>query len=160
MKINVFLMVFAVLFSQAAWGDGNAETSNFSTYANAPIDNSSSPAKDDAEQMKAETIEAMKASGPAPALPAVSQDENPSMRAIPLKWQGCAIDSDCTAAVVDCVSWEPVNKSYLDKIPRDSKICSQSIDPGFQPQAVCLAKHCVTTEQTTTVSWQEWLNER
>jgi hypothetical protein len=75
---------------------------------------------------------------------------------IPMDWQTCGADSDCTAAVVDCLTWDPVNKKYLSKLSNwDS--CSESIDPGFQPQAVCSHNRCRTTDNTTSVSWPEWL---
>ncbi|MBF0504612.1 MAG: hypothetical protein HQL14_05865 [Candidatus Omnitrophica bacterium] len=86
-------------------------------------------------------------------------DSQPVSQGVPARWQACAKDNDCTAVVVDCVSWEPLNKKYLPKFFKDLNSCLASIDPGFQPQVLCVDRACKTTGKTTHVSWEEWLNE-
>ncbi len=88
------------------------------------------------------------------------QDTKPSgLQSIPGRWKACDADSECTAGVVDCVSWEALNKKYLHKLGKDLNACVASIDPGFQPQTACVAKTCQTTNKSTNVSWEEWLND-
>jgi hypothetical protein len=77
---------------------------------------------------------------------------------IPAAWRACQADRDCTAVAADCATWEPVNKKYLSKFTKYLNSCTSSIDPGFQPQAVCNAKACQTTDKTTGVSWKEWIS--
>lgn len=87
------------------------------------------------------------------------QDAGPGLPAVPRAWKTCSADSDCTAAVADCVSWEPLNKKYLDKISENLKSCTPSVDPGFQPKTVCVHRVCKTTQEITGVSWAEWLSK-
>jgi hypothetical protein len=88
------------------------------------------------------------------------RDSKPVMLpGIPAKWKTCALDSECTAVVADCVSWDVLNKKYLNKIYRNLNSCSESVDPGFKPEVVCVDRRCKTTQKTTDVSWEEWLNE-
>jgi hypothetical protein len=88
----------------------------------------------------------------------VNADSPPVLQGISAKWQVCTTDSDCTATVADCATWEALNKKYLSKIAKNLKLCSVSIDPGFQPETVCVAKACKTTDKNTQVSWEEWLS--
>lgn len=83
-----------------------------------------------------------------------------SLQGIPVKDQACVKDSDCTAGVVDCDSWEPYNKMFSNELFKNTGSCPASIDPGFQPAVLCVAKACKTSEKTTRVSWDDWLSER
>jgi hypothetical protein len=87
-----------------------------------------------------------------------AQDAPAVLQGILPKWKSCAANSDCTAVVADCVSWEPINKKYVHKISKNLYSCAPSIDPGFQPVAVCANKVCKATDKTTLVSWKEWLS--
>jgi len=89
----------------------------------------------------------------------VEQDSQPALQGVPAQWQACSLTSDCTAVVVDCASWEPLNKKFLHRIAKNLNSCSASIDPGFQPETVCVHKACQTTQKTTRVSWEEWLSQ-
>jgi hypothetical protein len=152
MKNSALLMIILLLiFSNESFGDDNSQINDFSDYINSSqgplkstVDNSTKPVPAMNHDLKKESNK----EGPAPVL-----------KAIPYKWKTCTIDSDCTAVVADCVSWDSLNKKYLKKVSKDLNACSGSIDPGFQPVTVCVDKECKTTEKTTDVSWEEWLSK-
>ena len=139
-----------MIFTIPSFGD----VGNFSHYINSG--NSTDNSTDDSF---------IKVFNPAPPIDQKANQEKeksepkPTLQGIPSPWKVCAVNSDCTAAAVDCVNWEGTNKKYLKEIATYVRVCSTSIDPGFQPEAICENKECRTTEKMTTVSWEEWLGQ-
>jgi hypothetical protein len=152
--------LFFILFLISSTTGFGAEISNvniFNEYINSPDSNAEAPIDKNAvpkEVTNKEVTNSEVRKSPDKA------DTKRSLQGIPAKDQTCAIDSDCTAGVVDCVSWEPFNKKYLHELFKKSTSCPASIDPGFQPVTVCVAKVCKATEKTTDASWDDWLGER
>ncbi len=149
-KYTLFFILF-LIFSRAGLGADSSHVNYFSDYINSPkapvvnaADNSVSPNNATNNEVSKNSDE----TGPTAAL-----------QGIPAQWKACTIDSDCTAGVVDCMSWQPLNKKYLHKLVKDLDPCLSSVDPGFQPQAVCINKACQTTDKSTDVTWEEWLSE-
>ena len=59
------------------------------------------------------------------------------------EWKSCEVDDDCTAGVLGCYYWQPVNKKYVkDLIKTYFTGCLQSINPGMQPVTACVEKKC------------------
>jgi len=143
----LFVVLFLV-FSKTCWGQGNSQINNFNAYINSSGGSVESLVNKDIAPMPVDDKTKENLVKAEPLLPG-----------IPAQWQVCSIDSDCTAVVADCVSWEPLNKKYLTKLSKNLNFCSTSIDPGFQPKTVCVKKACKATDKTTLVSWQEWLSE-
>ena len=151
MKNSVLLMVtLSLIFSKTCWGEGNSQINGFHDYINSP--------EGPAESIVNKEIPPIPATNDKIEGNSIKSDSQPLLQGIPAKWQACAINSDCTAAVADCVSWEALNKKYLKKLSKNLNSCSATIDPGFQPETVCVKKACKTTDKTTLVSWQEWLS--
>ncbi len=86
-------------------------------------------------------------------------DSRSDWQGIPAGWRVCAVDSDCTAGVENCLYWKAINKKYAKDLSKTLDDCLASIDPGFQPVTVCVNKVCQTTGRTTNVSWEDWLKE-
>jgi hypothetical protein len=146
----LFVPVF-LIFPGASFGDESSHMGSFNDYINSPESSSgSSVDKNTGSDHKTHDETGKKSE---------DTDTGPALQGIPAQWKACAMDSDCTAGVADCESWEPLNKKYLPKLSENLNSCSASIDPGFQPQTVCVDKACKITEKTTNVSWEEWLNE-
>lgn len=152
MKINGPFILLFLVFSKISFADGNSYINNFNEYVNLS-DKSSDNSTD-------KIIYPSTPMSPEVGKNPEGADSKPALRGIPAKWQGCATDSDCTAGVADCVSWEALNKEYLPDLFKDLSSCSASIDPGFQPEAVCAHKQCEITEKNTNVSYEEWLSKR
>ena len=145
------LMILIFSFSLACFGQGGAAVNNFRDYVNKSTHDADNSLNEDMDWYR-----------PTPKDSTAGQKERTDnrgmLRGIPSKWQGCRKDSECTAAVADCVSWEGINKDYLSRLFGKLGGCSASIDPGFQPQAACVAGSCQITTKTTDVSWDEWLS--
>lgn len=152
MKTSAWLIVVLLLiFSQTCFGDGSSKGSYFNEYVNSP--------EGSVESSVNKTINPIHERKDKTDKNSVKEDSQPVLQGIPSKWEVCAKDSDCTAVVVDCMTWDPLNKKYLKELAKNLNSCSGSIDPGFQPETVCVNKTCKTTEKTTNVSWEEWLSE-
>lgn len=152
MKTSTLLIIILLLISSnKSFGDDNSQINNFSDYINSSESPSKSPADNSPNPMPVVKKEHKEDHD--------NEDPHTGLKAIPYKWKMCAEDSDCTAAVVDCVTWDSLNKKYLKKLSKELNSCSESIDPGFQPVTVCIDKACKTTEKTTDVSWEEWLSK-
>lgn len=157
MKSRALLIVsLFLIFSGVGFGDESFPVGNFNEYVNSPEGSSESSSGSSVDKNVNSTSAVKNEARKNPD----ETDTKQVLQGIPSKWQACTMDSDCTAAVADCVSWEPLNKKYLDKISKNLHSCSASIDPGFQPETLCVAKMCKTTEKTTDVSWEDWLRER
>lgn len=90
-----------------------------------------------------------------------AQDTGPQWQGeVAAKWRACTADSDCTAAAPDCITWQAVSKKDLPKLAEYLKTCTPAIDPGFQPQTVCVKSICQTTEKTTNISWEESIRNK
>lgn len=149
-KASLFAVLFLIFYGTGFGDEGNSAGS-FNDYINSPEGASGSPVDKNIDLSHAAHHEDRKNQE--------KTDTKQPLQGIPAKWQACAKDSDCTAAVADCVSWEPLNKKYLHKLSKNLNSCSASIDPGFQPESICVGQACQTTEKTTNVSWEEWLGE-
>ena len=146
------VVVLFLIFSKLCWGDGSSQTGNFSQYVNSPEGSVWGPVNKNINPIYVIKENSVKADS-------VQEDSQPGWQGISTHWQACSITSDCTAVVVDCASWEALNKKYLNRIAKSMNSCSASIDPGFQPETVCVNKACKITDKTTHVSWQEWLSQ-
>ena len=156
MKNRALLIgVLFLIFPKVGWGDEGSSANNFSNYVNSPESPSDTPSDTPVDK----NINPGPATNDEHGKKPDETDAKPVLSGIPFKWKACAVDSDCTAGVVDCVSWVPLNKKYLHKLSKNLRSCSASVDPGFQPEAVCVAKVCQTTEKSTNVSWEEWLSK-
>ena len=152
----LFCMVLLLVLTKLSWSEGNAQINDFSHYVNYSegpqvnsVDNSVMPIEASSiESKEREDKESDKDEGSRVILQGISS-----------KWNVCHIDSDCTAVVADCVSWDSINKKYLRKIIKNLNSCSDVIDPGFQPETICAHKACKMTDKTTLVSWEEWLSQ-
>jgi hypothetical protein len=147
---SLFIILFLV-FTKVCFGDDTSHADNFNNYVNSPGGSFDSLVNKDTNQINAINNKVEGKSD--------KTDSKPVLQKISAKWRICAIDNDCTSAAADCVSWESLNKKYLNKISKNLNSCSESIDPGFQPESICVDKVCKTTEKTTNVSWEEWLSE-
>jgi hypothetical protein len=77
------------------------------------------------------------------------------------EWRTCSTDQDCVAALRGCWAWEPINKKYLPQfMGRNPPACLQSTPPGSQPVVACVNKVCVATDQSTGVTWTDWLRSQ
>ena len=148
----ILFVILFLIFPGTSFGDENSRVKNFNEYVNSPEGNSEASVDKNASPMQVTNKEVPEESD--------KSDSKRSLQGIPAKDQTCATDSDCTAGVVDCVSWEPYNKKYLHELFKGSNPCPSSIDPGFQPVTVCVAKICKATEKTSDVSWDDWLRDR
>lgn len=154
MKNRALLIVtFFLIFCRTSLGDESSNESYFSNYVNSsPKDQAVSPIVDkNVKPTHAKNDEHGKNSD--------EKDTGPVLQGIPAKWRACTMDSDCTAGVLDCVSWDALNKKHLKELSKNLRSCSASIDPGFQPEAACVHKACQITGKITDVSWEEWYNK-
>ena len=152
MKNSALLMwMLLLLFPTVSFGASSPHVDKFSNYINSPEGTSESPID--------KKINLSHATNDETGQNSEETNIKPVLQGIPAQWQACAVDSDCTAGVVDCVSWEAINKKYLKKLSENLRSCSASIDPGFQPEAVCVKKFCESTKKITHVSWAEWLSQ-
>jgi hypothetical protein len=147
----LFVIVFLIL-TGISYGDETPHNDIFNEYINSPEGNAGTSVDKNASPTPLKKKEDHKKSE--------KPDTKKSLQEIPSKDRTCAKDSDCTAGVADCVSWEPLNKKYVPELLKHSTSCSASIDPGFQPVTVCADKVCRTTDKFTDSSWDDWLNER
>jgi hypothetical protein len=152
MPMPVLFVILFLISSATSFGDESPHVNIFNEYINSPDSNAEAPIDKNAVPKEMTNSEVQKNSDKA--------DTKRSLQGIPAKDQTCATDSDCTAGVVDCVSWEPFNKKYSRELLKESTSCPESIDPGFQPVTVCAAKVCKATDKTTDTSWDDWLGER
>jgi len=152
----LLITIVLLMLTQICWADGNSQVNNFSDYINSPENSADNSAK---KNMNLPPMISPKTGEASDKTNSSNSDSKSITRGIPIKWKACTIDSDCTAVVADCVSWDALNKKYLNKLARNLKSCSESIDPGFQPLTTCVNQMCKTTDQTTLVSWDEWLND-
>jgi hypothetical protein len=144
MKVGI-LFVALVLFPLKGFG-----SNGFSEYVNSPEKPSDAPVN--------------KVIAPEAKPQETSHNDTAKTDVRPLsgvlaKWQVCSVDSDCAAVVADCMSWDAVNKKYLKLLAGNLKSCTDAIDPGFEPEAVCSAQKCRTTDKITHVSWEDWLDQ-
>jgi len=147
----LLVAVLFLIFSQTCWGDGASQGGYFNEYVNSPegpvvslVNKEINPTPAAHDKFKEHSVK---------------EDSQAVLQGISAKWQACSVSSDCTAVVADCALWEPLNKKYLNRIAENLNSCSASIDPGFQPETVCVHKACQLTEKTTHVSWEEWLSQ-
>ena len=77
------------------------------------------------------------------------------------EWQGCATDSECTAAIVSCYEWYPINKQHMEELVKSQNwiSCQNSADPGPQPVVACVNNACKETASRTNMTLNDWLNE-
>jgi hypothetical protein len=157
MKNSALLItILLFVFSKICWGDGNSQANDFSEYINAPGN-----AGDNSDNnMPFPPMTGAKIRRDSERSDSGDSGAKSLLQGIPPKWKACLIDSDCTAAVADCASWDALNKKYLNRLSKNLKSCSESIDPGFQPVTVCVQKFCQATDKTTLVSWDEWLERK
>jgi hypothetical protein len=151
-RLSVLFVIVFLIFSGTGYGDEAPKSSFFNEYINSPEGNAETSIDKNASPNTLTKKEDHKKSE--------KPDTKKSLQSIPFKDQICTKDSDCSAGVVDCVSWEPLNKKFLDELFKHSTSCPDSIDPGFQPVTVCAAKECKTTDKFTDHSWDDWLQER
>ena len=144
-------MMFFLISPKACWADVNSQAKNYRDYINSPVN-----AADGSESTN---INPPAMTSPSPKKDADSSDTKSPLPGIPDQWKTCAMDSDCTAAVADCVSWDALNRKYLNNLSQNLRSCTKSIDPGFQPEALCIKKACQTTDINTFVSWEEWYSD-
>lgn len=149
----LFVVLF-LIFSKTCFGDASSQAGSFNEYVNSPEGAWGSPVAK--KIIPASAVQDKTKDNPVKP-DSVKADSPPVLQGISTKWQVCATDSDCTAVVADCASWEALNKEYFNKIAKNLNFCSASIDPGFQPVTRCVLKVCKTTEKNTNVSWEEWL---
>ena len=145
--IMLFLMPPLLVFASE-----NPHENIFNEYINSPEGNSVIPADNKAVLNQVITNEVQE--------PPIKEDTKKSLRGIPGKDQVCGADSDCTSGVVNCDSWEPYNKKFSRELFKVMGSCPASIDPGFQPAAVCVAQRCQTTEKISDNSWDDWLDQK
>jgi hypothetical protein len=150
--LSVIFFILFLTIAGTSYGDESPHNSFFNEYINSPEGNAQVSADKNAAPKPSVKKEDQKKSD--------RSDSRKSLQQIPAKDRSCTVDSDCTAGVVDCVSWGPLNKKYLKELFKHSTACPDSIDPGFQPVTVCAAKVCRTTDKYTDASWDDWLNER
>jgi hypothetical protein len=150
--LSVLFIIFFFVFSATSFGDESPHLNIFNEYINSPTSNSEAAIDTNSSPKEVTNSEVQQTADKA--------DTKRSLQGIPAKDQTCATDSDCTAGVVDCVSWEPFNKKYSHELFKKSNPCPDSIDPGFQPVTVCAAKVCKATDKTTDVSWDDWLRDK
>jgi hypothetical protein len=148
-SLAVLFIISLIIFSQTSYADESPRNNIFNEYINSPEGNSDYTVDKNAGPKSITKKDDHKKS-----------DTKKSLQEIPFKDQFCVKDSDCTAGVVNCVSWEPLNKKFLKELFKHSTPCPDSIDPGFQPVTVCAKSMCKTTERSTEASWDDWLNER
>ncbi len=141
-----------MVFASTGFGGVNSRDKIFNEYINTSVADPGSPVNAQLSPKQETNNEVQETPD--------QTDIKKSLQGIPFKDQACVKDSDCTAGVVDCDSWEPYNKMFSKELFKNTGSCPASIDPGFQPVARCVAKACKTTEKTTAVSWDDWLNER
>jgi len=157
--LPVISFVLCLIFS----GTGFTDDSNkdfFNEFINSPENDSEDTTNKDIspnEVMNAEAPE--KSHHEDRAEESEKTDTMRSLQMIPAEDKTCVKDIDCTAGVIDCVSWAAYNKNYTKRLLKGSASCPDSIDPGFQPATVCVAKRCQTTDKTTEASWDDWLHE-
>jgi hypothetical protein len=69
----------------------------------------------------------------------------------------CEADEDCTAAMMGCWRWVPINKRFVDMESPDPErqyvkgsniSCAASVPPGPQPKVACRNKTCVKIEKS------------
>ncbi len=61
------------------------------------------------------------------------------------QWKECQKDEGCTAVVVGCYEWEPVNKAHALEMVRyaySEMVCLATVGPGARPPVVCEAGLC------------------
>jgi hypothetical protein len=62
------------------------------------------------------------------------------------EWLSCNENSDCTAVLVGCYQWVPVNMTYAADRAREGEVyCKKSIEPGNQPNVDCMDHFCKTS---------------
>lgn len=158
--LSAVIVILFLIFSGPSFGDEEAHNNIFNEFINSPEDNSENSTDkniDSNQVMNAEVPEKSKKGDKKEK--ADKTDSKRSLQRVPAKDKTCAKDSDCTAGVADCVSWEAYNKKYSKELLKNPSYCSDSIDPGFKPVTVCVAKVCETTEKYTDDSWDDWLGE-
>jgi hypothetical protein len=150
--LSALFVIVLLIFTVTSYGDESPHNNIFNEYINSPEGNAEYSVDKNASPMPLTKKEDHKKSD--------KSDTKKSLQGIPRKDQVCTKDSDCTSGVVECVSWEPLNKKYLKELFKHLTSCPASIDPGFQPATVCAAKVCETTDKFTDSSWDDWLNKR
>jgi len=153
MKKSILLIVtFLLIFSKLGFGQENSQVSNFNDYVNSSKVSLQNPVdKNVSQYYAAKHKNSYKES-------LNRKDSNEGLQGVPRQWKACALNSECTAVAADCLIWEPLNKKYLKRIIGNLDSCSKSVDPGFQPETVCVEKECRMTKKSTNVSWEEWLD--
>ncbi len=77
----------------------------------------------------------------------------------------CQSDDDCTAGVLCCECWGPINKAHIDELVHIRKECTGSCDkscrPQNQPASVCVKNQCELnyTLPAKDVSMEQWEKE-
>ena len=148
--IKGILLIFLLLLIFSKWclSDDNPPVKNFNDYIN-----------NSAESSMNKNMNPMLAAKPEVNNNSDQADTQPQAQGISDQWKTCLTDSDCTAVVADCVSWDVLNKKYLNRFARNLRSCSDAIDPGFQLATACVHKMCQTIDKVTDVSFDEWLSD-